>query len=375
MSNIDEIINFFGEDAYDSMVPPVYQTSNFKFRSFDQFREAIADEETALIYSRGNNPTLRVLADKLAQLEGNGKALLFSSGMGAISTAILSAVKAGDHAVCIEGAYSWTETIFRKILPHYGIRVQFASPNNIISLIKPETKLVFIESPLTKTFGLIDIQSVADAAHAVGALLMIDNSYSTPLLQRPMEFGADIVLYSATKYIGGHSDTVGGVLICSEKLYSSLFHNEYLAFGAVMSPFNAWLFLRGLRTLPLRMKQIEETTKQVLLFLEKHTAVEKILYPGSSSHEQKMLFQRQMSGISGLFSVVFNNKNPKAIENFVNHLSCFQMAVSWGGHESLVLPYAIWDEHKQSGMVRFSIGLENHETLIQDLQQTLKEWM
>lgn len=371
MKNIDFILNNLGEENFESVSPPIFQTSNFRFSDFQSFKLALADEDKALIYSRGNNPTLNVLAEKLAALEGGGKALLFSSGMGAISTAILSAVKAGDHAICIEGAYSWTHTIFTQILPNYGVEAQIVAAADIIASICPKTRLVVVESPLTKTFELIDLKTIADAAHAVGAVLLIDNSYSTPLLQQPFNFGIDMVVYSATKYIGGHSDVVGGVLVCNNAKYSEIFKKEYLAFGSVMSPFNAWLFLRGLRTMPIRLKQIASTTKQVIGFLESRPEVEKVLYPGSISEQQMQLFQSQMKGISGLFSVQFKNKSAEAMEAFVNNLRFFQMAVSWGGHESLVLPYALWDDQKHSGMVRFSIGLEEPETLIADLKQNL----
>jgi cystathionine beta-lyase/cystathionine gamma-synthase len=312
-----------------------------------------------------------VLAEKLAALEGGGKVLLFSSGMGAISTAILSAVKAGDHAICMEGAYSWTHTIFTQILPNYGVDAKMVEASHILDCISPKTRLVVVESPLTKTFELIDLKAISDAAHAVGAVVLIDNSYSTALLQQPFDFGIDMVVYSATKYIGGHSDVVGGVLICSNEKYSKIFKKEYLAFGSVMSPFNAWLFLRGLRTMPIRLKHIAETTHRVLDFLRNHPAVESLLYPGNSSKEQAALFEKQMKGISGLFSVQFHNKSAEAMEAFVNSLAFFQMAVSWGGHESLVLPYALWDEQKHSGMARFSIGLEEPETLIADLEKAL----
>lgn len=248
---------------------------------------------------------------------------------------------------------------------------EMVRPESIIKSIRPETRLVVVESPLTKTFELIGLQAVADAAHAVGAVVLIDNSYATPLLQRPMRFGIDMVVYSATKYTGGHSDVVGGILVCDQKRYTEIFKGDYLAFGSIMSPFSAWLFLRGLRTLPVRMKQIAETTKKVLQFFENHTTVERVLYPGSISQDQKTLFELQMDGISGLFSVVFKNKDPQAMENFVNDLRFFQMAVSWGGHESLVLPYALWEQEKNSGMVRFSIGLEEAATLIDDLSSAL----
>jgi len=370
LKNIDFILNLMSEEDNDPITPAIFQTSNFRFKSFESFRSAMADEEHALIYSRGNNPTLNMLSDKLGALDG-GRALLFSSGMGAISTAILSIAKAGKHALCIEGAYSWTDKIFRDLLPHYGVISEVVPASKIIDCIRKDTCIVYLESPLTKTFELIDIRAVADAAHQVGAVVMLDNSYSTPLLQRPMEMGVDFVLYSATKYIGGHSDAIGGVLVCQSEKYSHLFNNEYLAFGSVMSPFNAWLFLRGLRTLPIRLERVGESTAKVIKYLKKHPKVEKVLYPGSISKEQEKLFKDQMSGLSGLFSVVFCNKSPQAMATFCNTLQHFQMAVSWGGYESLLLPYALWRDGENSGMVRLSIGLESSETLIDDLDKAL----
>ncbi len=370
MENIDFILNLLSEDAFNSVTPPIYQTSNFRFDDVASFRDAMADEEHKILYSRGNNTTLNVLADKLGALDG-GKALLFSSGMGAISTAILSVVKAGKHALCIEGAYSWTNTIFKDILPNYGVDAETAPAAELIGRIRPDTCLVYLESPLTKTFEVCDIQAISDAAHQVGAVVMLDNSYSTPLLQRPMDMGVDYVLYSATKYIGGHSDAVGGVLVCREEFYSTLFNKEFLAFGSIMSPFNAYLFLRGLRTMPIRLQHIGETAKKVMSFLEQHPAVEKVLYPGAHSQEQKMLAERQMKGISGLFSVILKNKSPEVMERFCNELKYFRLAVSWGGHESLALPYILWKDSQNSGMVRLSIGLESAEVLIEDLGHAL----
>jgi len=372
VKNNDFIFNLLSEESFSSVTPPIFQTSNFRFSDVASFRAAMADEEHEILYSRGNNPTLNVLADKLGALDG-GKALLFSSGMGAISTAILSVAKAGKHALCIQGAYSWTNTIFENILPNYGVDAEIAPAAGLIQRIRPETCLVYLESPLTKTFEVCDIQAISVAAHQVGAVVMLDNSYSTPLLQRPMEWGVDFVLYSATKYIGGHSDAVGGVLVCREAYYSALFNKEFLAFGSIMSPFNAWLFLRGLRTLPLRLQRIEETTKKIIAFLEQHPAVEKVMYPGSHSREQTQLAERQMKGISGLFSLVLKNKSPEAMELFCNSLTYFRLAVSWGGHESLALPYVLWKDSENSGMVRLSIGLESAETLIADLEEAFKQ--
>ncbi|MCX7697471.1 MAG: aminotransferase class I/II-fold pyridoxal phosphate-dependent enzyme [Bacteroidales bacterium] len=367
-----EILFLLGENSYPSISFPIFQTSNFKFSSVKEFKLAIDDEENSLIYSRGNNPTLTVLAEKLAALDGKQKALLFSSGMAAISTAVISLVKEGDKVLCMEGVYSWTQHLLKNILSRFGVETHFVPYYNIVESINEHYSLIYVESPLTRTFEVVDLEEISRRAHDVGAVVIIDNTYSTPLRQRPADFGIDVVVYSASKYTGGHSDLVGGYLTCDEKLYSRIFNHEYLTFGGIMSPLDAWLFLRGLRTLPVRLDRIEQSTWKIINFLQHHPAIEKIYYPGSISDEQNKIYHKQMRGITGLFSIQFKRKDPGLINAFCEKLRFFRMAVSWGGYESLVLPYTMWKETEWDGMVRLSIGLENSDELIQDLEQGLK---
>jgi cystathionine beta-lyase/cystathionine gamma-synthase len=372
MNFLDEVFFLLGEDAYPSISFPIFQASNFKFSSVSDFKAALEDEENHLIYSRGNNPTLGVLAQKLAALDGKDKALLFSSGMAAITTAIISQVQAGDRVLCMEGVYSWTVHLLKNILPKFHVDTTFVSHDRLLDMMDSTYKLIYIESPLTKTFELVDLEQICRKAHQAGAIVIMDNSYSSPLRQRPGDFGVDVVVYSASKYTGGHSDAVAGYLTCNNDLYSKIFNHEYLTFGGIIAPFQAWLLLRGLRTLRVRLDAIERTTWEVIRFLESHPAIEKVFYPGSASPAQRQLFEKQMRGITGLFSIQFRNKNPEKINVFCENLKHFRLAVSWGGYESLVLPYTMWESTKNEGMVRLSIGLEDASTLIADLSEALR---
>lgn len=374
MKNYSEILNLLGEEGFDSVAPPIFQTSNFKFSSVNDFAEAIGNERENLIYSRGNNPTLKALEKKMAELENGHSAFLFASGMAAISTGIISYCKNGGKVVSVRNPYSWVKNLFINILPRFGVEVIWADSTNIQDFITQGTTLVYLESPLTFSFELQNLEVVAKMAKRVGAVTMIDNSYSTFFLQKPIDFGIDVVAYSMTKYYGGHSDNVGGALVFREKeMADAFFINEFLTFGGIMNPFAAWLMIRGLRTLPLRLDRISKSTKKIIAFLESHPAVEKVLYPGSISVEQKELKEKQMKDISGLFSVQFKTRDKNKISDFCNHSRLFQMAVSWGGHESLIIPAFILNNPAYNdGIIRFSIGLEDYNDLIAELDEILK---
>lgn len=374
MKNYSEILNLLGEDKFESVAPPIFQTSNFKFETTDDFAAAITDERNNLIYSRGNNPTLNVLEKKMAALENGHSAFLFASGMAAISTGITAFCKGGGKVVCVKNPYSWTKNLLTNVLPRFGVEVIWAESEKVQDVISEETTLVYLESPLTFSFELQDLAAVAKRAKEVGAITMIDNSYSTFFLQKPLDFGIDVVAYSMTKYYGGHSDNVGGALIFKEKkMADTFFANEFLTFGGIMNPFAAWLMTRGLRTLPLRLSYISESTGKIIAFLKQHPAVEQVLYPGSLSEKQQELKERQMKGISGLFSVQFKTRDIEKIKLFCDHSKLFQMAVSWGGYESLIIPVFILNNPAyNNGLVRFSIGLEDTDDLIAELSNTLK---
>ena len=384
MKDISFIINHLGEERgkyFNSITPPIFQTSNFAFKDVNELKEALADEKNSHIYSRGNNPTLDILCRKVAALEETDEALAFGSGMAAISSAIISFVSSGDHIVCVRNNYSWTNVLLKKFLPRFGVETTFVDGRNTVNFekaVRKNTKLIYLESPNSFTFEIQDIGSVAGFARKKGLITLIDNSYSSPLAQSPAALGVDMVLHSASKYLGGHSDVVAGMVCGSSENISRIFNNEYLGLGGILSPFNAWLILRGLRTLQARIDRISATTVKVLGYLEKHDQIQEVLHPLSPLHPQYELARKQMLKPTGLFSVRLKHTRRDKIELFVNSLRQFIIGVSWGGHESLVFPAISFDnENAREGytnnLVRFYIGLDDPESLIKDLDQAFEK--
>jgi cystathionine beta-lyase/cystathionine gamma-synthase len=380
MKDISYIINHLGEDRekyFNAVTPPVFQTSNFAFKNVDELRKAIGDEKNSHIYSRGNNPTLDILCKKVAALEDTDEALAFASGMAAISSAVISFVNSGDHIVCVRNNYSWTNMLMTKFLPRFGVETTFVDgrdPENFRKAIRKNTKIIYLESPNSLTFELQDIEAVAAIARKAGITTLIDNSYSSPLTQSPAAMGVDIVLHSASKYLGGHSDIVAGMVCGSAENILRIFKNEFLGLGGIISPFNAWLMLRGIRTLQARVDRISHTTTTVLSYLENHPMVEDILHPLSKRHPQYDLAVKQMLKPTGLFSIRLKITDKNKIELFVNSLRQFLIGVSWGGHESLVFPAISFDEERtkdgySNNLIRLYIGLDDADCLIKDLDQ------
>jgi cystathionine beta-lyase/cystathionine gamma-synthase len=380
MKDISFIINHLGEERekyFNSITPPIFQTSNFAFGSVEDLREAIADEKNSYVYSRGNNPTIDILCKKIAALEDTEESLAFASGMAAISSAVISFVNSGDHIVCVRNNYSWTNMLMTRFLPRFGVETTFVDgrdTENFKRAIRKNTKVIYLESPNSLTFELQDIEAVATLAKSAGITTMSDNSYCSPLTQSPASMGIDIVLHSASKYLGGHSDIVAGMVCGSSANISRIFKNEYMGLGGIISPFNAWLMLRGLRTLQARIDRISETTSKVLEYLENHPMVKDVLHPLSPRHPQYSLAVKQMLKPSGLFSVRLAITDKSKIELFVNSLKQFIIGVSWGGHESLVFPAISFDEERtkdgySNNLVRFYIGLDEADSLIRDLEQ------
>lgn len=379
--DIPYILNVLGEDEYtdiNPVAPPIYQTSNFFFRTVEEFRNAISSEKEHWIYSRGNNPTVNLLCRKIAALEHADEALAFGSGMAAISAAILSNVATGDHIICVRNPYSWTDTLLnRNLLPRFGINVSMVDgthSENIQNAITPKTRLIYLESPNSWTFELQDLAEIAKIAKAAGIVTAIDNSYSTPLYQNPIDLGIDLVVHTASKYLGGHSDTVAGICCGSSELIDKIFKNEFLTLGGIIAPQNAWLLLRGLRTLPVRMERISNSAEKVLDFLLGHEKIEKVFYPNHPSHPQHELARKQMKRGSGLITFQTKTTDIQKIEAFCNSLKYWKMAVSWGGYESLIIPSCTFVRpglysEIPSNFIRISIGLEDPEFLTQDLER------
>jgi cystathionine beta-lyase/cystathionine gamma-synthase len=355
------------------------QTSNFRVETVDQLKALFEDEYSGYLYSRGLNPTVEILRKKLAALDDAEDCLVFNSGAAATFAAVLANVKAGDHIVSVSRPYTWAQRMFDIILPRFGVTTTYIDGGRIEDFeraILPATSLIYLESPNSWDFRLQDLAAVAELARAEGIVTIVDNSYCTPIYQRPIRMGIDITMQTATKYIGGHSDTIGGVLCGTRAMMKKIFTSEYLNIGSGIQPFNAWLLIRGLRTLPARLERISRTTRDVLHFLQGHPRVEKLLFPLDEGFPQIELARRQMQGACGLVSFYVHAASRAEIVRFCESLRHIFMAVSWGGHESLILPKcaglteAEFDagnpEHR---MLRLFTGLEDAAYIIDDLRQ------
>ena len=379
-AEISRIINELGEDHesyFNAVAPPIIQTSNFVFKTVDDLRHAFSREEDVFLYSRGNNPTLHILQQKLAALDGAEAALVLNSGASAIFCSVVPFVKAGDHIVSVHHPYTWAKKLFEEILPRFGVTTSYIPGTDIQQweqALQPNTRLLYLESPNSWTYELQDLEAVSALAKKHGLLTVVDNSYCTPLYQQPHAYGIDISLQSATKYIGGHSDVVAGVITGSKKLLSTIFNVEYMTAGNGATPFHAWLLLRGLRTLPVRLAHIAQSTQLMVEWLLQQPWCEALLFPFHPSFPQYELAKRQMRNAAGLLTFSLNATREE-IEAFCNALQHFRMAVSWGGHESLIIPRCAglapeaFDGSAYHRQLRLYIGLESVDLLKADLQQ------
>lgn len=371
---------------HGAVVPPLFQNSLFTFEDWDAIDAAFDDRTNAYIYSRVGNPTVRLAETKIAELAGGERARLFASGMGAISAALLHCLRAGDHVVAVKNLYgpasNFLDVYLREKMNVSTTFVDGRRVSDFEDAITDQTALMYLESPSTAVFGLQDIEAVCALASARGIRTIIDNTWATPLFQRPLELGVDLEIHSCSKYFGGHSDLVGGVLIGRSDDLESISVREVELLGGSMAPFDAWLLTRSLRTLPLRIRQHEANALAVARFLESHPSVRTVRYPGLESHPQHELAQRQMSGTTGLLGFALDTDDLNAIKQFVNGLAIFQIGVSWGGHESLIYAPVISalkefspDRFAELGItagdMRISVGLEHADDLIADLRQAL----
>ena len=384
--DISYIINELAEDRenyFNAVAPPIMQTSNFSFRKVADFSKAFEDEMGGFLYSRGLNPTVEILRKKLAALDAAEDCLVFNSGAAAIFAGVLANVKSGDHIVSVISPYSWAQHMFDKILPRFGVAVSYIAGTSITqweNAARSNTSLFYLESPNSWTYAIQDLRAVTSLAKSKGIVTMIDNSYCTPIYQRPIEFGIDLSMQTATKYIGGHSDVLGGVLSGSHAMMKKIFESEYLCIGSGIQPFNAWLLIRGLRTLPARLDRISLTTEKVISFLNEHEEVERVIFPFHSSFPQYDLAKSQMSGACGLMTIVLKTRDRSAIVRFCESLKHIMMAVSWGGHESLVIPKCAGirpedfnGEREEHRYVRLYVGMEEPQYLINDIGQALEK--
>lgn len=385
--DISYILNQLGEergDHYNAVAPPLVQTSNFAFNDVAHMRHSVNHEMDSHVYTRGNNPTVSILRQKLAALEGAEDCLVFASGAAAISAAVMSQVQAGDHVICVDKPYGWADKLLRQYLARFGVTHTFVDGrevDNFRKAIQPNTKVIYLESPNSITLELQDLKAVAALAKQHNITTIIDNTYCTSLLQQPIDLGIDLVLYSGTKYHAGHSDVVAGIVCGRKQVIEKMFNTEYMNIGAIISPLNAWLMIRSLRTLPLRLKASGEGAAKVVEFLANRPEVEQVIYPMHPSFPQYQLAQQQMQGASGILSILLKADSVAQIEKFTNSLDRFLIAVSWGGHESLVLPvsglvYSIDELHPTLpwNLVRFYIGLEDPAVLIENIKHALETY-
>lgn len=382
-ADLSFILNHLGEDreaGHCAVVPPIVQSGNFTYPTVAGLRAAMRQEFDVPVYTRGANPTVTMVRRKLAALEHAEDALLFGSGSAAIAAGILSFVRAGDHIVCVKKPYSWTAKLLGNLLPRFDVETDFidgTDAENFRKAARPNTRMFVTESPNSVTFELQDLRAVATIAKERGILTLCDNSYSSPLFQNPIDLGIDLVAHSGTKYLNGHSDVVCGVLAGSREHIRQVMAGEFMTLGAIPSPHDAWLVMRGLRTLELRAHRSADSAEKVARFLEAHPKVKQVNWPFLESFPQHGLAKRQMKRCAGLMSIRVDAADVAAVERFCDSLKRFLLAVSWGGYESLQFPTAaVVDPDAPSGelpwdLVRLYVGLEDPDELIRDLGQAL----
>ncbi|MDQ2986044.1 MAG: aminotransferase class I/II-fold pyridoxal phosphate-dependent enzyme [Armatimonadota bacterium] len=378
----ETICQHLGEDyRWGSVVPPIYQTSLFVFDSVDSLQKRIMDNDYTLpdsqyVYTRDSNPTTAITEQKIAALEGTEKCRLVGSGMAAISAAILACTQAGGHVIATQSSYMPTKSLLETFLSRFGIETSFVDGRDLEAVeaaIKPNTTLIYMESPGTFLFHIQDIRKIVGLAKASGLSTVIDNSYCSPIFQQPAKFGVDYVVHSATKYLGGHSDIIAGAICGSNERIAKLIPAEGMLLGAVLDPFAAWLMMRSLRTLPLRMERHQSSATKIAQWLQADPMVEEVFYPGLPSHEGHDLHRSQATGASGLLSFrpTFADDR-EAVCKFAESLELFQIGISWGGHESLVAPI-IAKETDDRWIIRLSVGLEGADDLITDIERSLSD--
>jgi cystathionine beta-lyase/cystathionine gamma-synthase len=368
-----------GEHAYEAVVPPIAQTSLFTFGSYAEMEETYRGQKVRPTYTRGLNPTVRLFEEKMAALECGEDAIGFASGMAAISSAVLAFVRPGDRIVCVEHVYPDAYRLFQTYLKRMNVTVDYVDGRDLDAVRRavPGARLFYMESPTSWLMHVHDVAALAQIARDNDVLSIIDNSWASPIFQQPLTLGVDLVVHSASKYIGGHSDVVAGVVVGSSQLISDIRSRIYPYLGGKLSPFDAWLLLRGLRTLPIRMKAHEASALHVARQLAERPDVVTVHHPGLGN-----TLPDGLQGTSGLFSFEFDGSVD--IARFADALRLFKLGVSWGGHESLVVPAQVVrvqaagpnsaiDFGVSERVVRLHVGLEGQDVLVADLAQAIRE--
>lgn len=372
------------EQHQGSLVPPLYQTSTFTFADAEQGEKRFAAVEEGFVYSRLGNPTVKVLEERIAALEGGEAGLAFSSGMAAVSAVLLALTKSGSHILCSKGLYGCTFGLLQLMKEKFDIDHHFSemdSAETLESEIRPNTSCIYIETPINPTMKLVDLELAAAVAKEKGIPVVVDNTFSSPYIQTPLTHGCDIVIHSATKYICGHGDVIAGLVVGKQKFIKQVSKTVHKDFGGIMSPFDAWLLLRGLKTLPVRMDRHSENALKLFEFLKGHPKVKDLYYPGDPEHPDYSIMKKQMKQAGGLLSFSLHGTKETA-QHFMNQLDLIKIAVSLGDTETLIqhpatMTHAVVPEEERLKMginntlLRLSVGLEAWEDLKEDLEQAL----
>ncbi len=374
------------ENEHLAVVTPIYQTSTFKFRNADHGAALFAGNEEGFIYTRMGNPTVKGLENAVAELEGGHKGLACASGMAAIHTVFGAYLSQGDHVVCSEAVYGPTNTLLSEVFSRFGVKASFVDTTDLKAIenaVRPETKMIYVETPGNPTLCVTDLAGAAKIARDNHALFVVDNTFASPILQKPFLLGADIIVHSMTKFLNGHADVVGGMIVVKNEEQFKRLRRTLNLFGGVLDPMNAFLVHRGIKSLSMRMEKHCQNAQKIAEFLEKHPKVEHVAYPGLPSHPQHELAKKQMTGFGGMisFEVKGGLKGGKVL---MDNVQLCNLAVSLGGVETLIqhpasMTHAIMPKeirlkaHITDGLVRLSVGVENADELIEDLDQALNK--
>jgi len=374
------------KNAKNALNPPIFQTSTFVFDSIEHVEKVMSFESDDYVYTRGNNPTLRLFEDRMADLENGKGAVAFASGMAAISSVLFSLLRPGENALINKTIYGSSYNVFTKVLPKYNIDYivgDLSDVDNLANMIDENTRLIYFETPSNPNLMIIDIKKIVSFAKKNNIKVVIDNTFASPFFQNPLNMGVDVVVHSATKYICGHGDVIAGVAVANDIDYINELKFDYMCeFGGVLSPFNAWLLLRGIKTLSIRMRQHEKNALKISRYLENHNKIKNVMYPGLESFKDHKIAKEQMSGFGAIIAFEVHG-GLEAAKRVVNNVKLMQLAVSLGDCETLIeLPVAMthrgYDAKKldefglTESMIRISVGLEDVDDIIKDIEQALK---
>lgn len=375
---------YHSQEHQGSLVPPLYQTSTFIFDSAEQGEKRFAGTESGYVYSRLGNPTVKILEDKIAGLENGEAALAFSSGMAAISATLIELTKTGDHILCSQGVYGCTFDFLRLLNEKYKIDYSFSNLNTekeLRSQIRPNTTCIYVETPINPTMMLVDLEMVASVAREKGIPVVVDNTFCSPYLQTPLSLGCEVVIHSATKYLCGHGDVIAGLVIGKKDFIKKMSQTTQKDIGGIISPFDAWLLLRGIKTLPIRMDRHCENAERLYGFLKNHPKIQTIYFPGDEHHPDYPIMKKQMKKPGGMISFTIKGTKETA-QTFMNQLKLIKLAVSLGDPETLIqhpasMTHAVIPREERLKMgiedtlLRLSVGLEAWEDIKADLEQAL----